>query len=111
MMNLKELASTWESNALGELTKHTFEVRLPLEDAAKISALSEMYPKRTKEQIISELLSAALVELETSFPYVQGSTVVTTDEEGDPVFEDVGPTPSYLALAKKHFSDMKGSSE
>lgn len=106
-MNLKELASTWETSALGELTKDSYEVRLPLEDAAKINALSEMYPKRTKEQIISELLSAALVELETSFPYVQGAKVVTTDEEGDPVFEDVGPTPSYLALAKKHFSNLK----
>lgn len=105
-MNLRELVNTWESNALGELTKHSFEVRLSIEDAAKIDALSEMYPKRTKEQIITELLSAALVELETSFPYVQGPNVVTTDEEGDPIFEDIGPTPSFLELAKKHFSKM-----
>lgn len=110
-MNLRELVNTWESNALGELTKHSFEVRLSIEDAAKIDALSEMYPKRTKEQIITELLSAALIELETSFPYVQGSNVVTTDEEGDPIFEDVGPTPSYLALAKKYFTKMSGSTQ
>ncbi len=63
-----------------------------------------MYPKRSKEQLVSELVSAALAELETSFPYIQGSEIVATDELGDPIFADVGPTPQFLSLTKKYLS-------
>lgn len=101
-MKIKALAQYWEKQAKGTLTTEEYSFRLPVEDAAKISALAEMYPKRTKGEIISELLSAALDELETSFPYKAGNKVVETDELGDPLYEDIGPTPKYLDLAKKH---------
>ena len=45
-------------------------------------------------------------ELEESFPYVQGQHVVATDEEGDPLYEDVGPTPRFLALSRRHLEDL-----
>ena len=106
-MMLKELVALWESHAHGVLTTDTYAVHLLVEDAAKIDALAEMYPKRTKEQLISELLSAALGQLEASFPYVQGPTVVTTDEMGDAIYEDVGPTPRFMALTKKHLAQHK----
>jgi hypothetical protein len=37
---------------------------------------------------------------------VKGSTVVATDEEGDPLYEDVGPTPRFLALSRRHLHDL-----
>lgn len=101
-MYLKQLVEHWENHAQGNLTKDTYEVHLTLEDAAKLDALAEMYPKRSKEQIICELLSAALGQLEASFPYIQGTKVVATDELGDAIYEDIGPTPRYLALTKKY---------
>lgn len=101
-MSLKELVAQWEAHAHGKLTKETYSVHLLVEDAAKLDALAEMYPKRSKEQIISELLSAALNQLEASFPYVQGTKVVATDEMGDAIYEDVGPTPRFMALTKKY---------
>lgn len=101
-MKIKALAEYWEKQAKGTLTTEEYSFRLPVEDAAKIAALAEMYPKRTKSEIIGELLSAALDELETSFPYKAGSKVVETDEMGDPLYEDVGPTPRYLDLSKKY---------
>ena len=101
-MSLKALVNQWEAQAQGALTKETYEVHLTVEDAAKINALTEMYPKRSKEQLIRELVTAALTELEASFPYVQGNKVVSTDELGDPIFEDVGPTPAFITLTKKH---------
>ena len=82
-------------------------MRLPIEDAAKVAALAEMYPKRTKTEIISELLSAALEELETSLPYIAGKRVIETDEMGDPLYEDIGPTPRFLDLSKKYTSILK----
>jgi hypothetical protein len=35
-------------------------------------------------------------------PYVAGGRVISTDEQGDPVYEDVGPTPRFMALARQH---------
>mgnify|MGYP003683653321 CR=1 FL=1 len=37
--------------------------RLPIEDAAKLSALAELFPKQSQEEIISTLLTRALDEL------------------------------------------------
>jgi hypothetical protein len=101
-MKVRELLSMWENTARGDMTPEQFSVRLPVEDAAKIRALTEMYPHRSAEDIITDLLSAALVELESSLPYQRGDRVVALDEEGDPLYEDVGPTPRFLNLIKKH---------
>ncbi|MDX1451567.1 MAG: type 1 pili tip component [Oleiphilaceae bacterium] len=106
-MKIKALAEHWEKQAKATLTTEEYAVRLPIEDAAKIAALAEMYPKRSKTEIITELLSAALEEMETSMPYVAGKKVIETDEMGDPLYEDVGPTPKFLDLCKKYTSLLK----
>lgn len=106
-MKVSELMSMWEKSAKGRLTKSTYEVRLPLEDAAKIEALREMYPKKSAEAVITDLLTAALNELETSMPYIQGDKVIAEDELGDPLYEDAGQTPRFLALSQKHLDDLK----
>ena len=108
-MTVKELVNTWERHAYGTLTADTLKVNLSVEDAAKVDALEEMYPRRSKEQIISELVAAALAELETSFPYVQGTKVVSTDELGDPIYEDIGPMPMFMSLTKKHLDKYKNA--
>lgn len=106
-MKIKALAQYWEKQAKATLTTDEYSFRLPIEDAAKISALAEMYPKRTKNEILGELLSAALDELETSFPYVAGTKEIARDEMGDPMYEDIGPMPRFLDLSKKFRSIIK----
>lgn len=106
-MKVHELLSMWEQTAKGELTQETFNVHLPIEDAARIHALAEMFPRRSVEELITDLLSAALHDLESALPYERGDTVVALDEEGDPLYEDVGPTPHYLALIRKYLSRYK----
>ena len=49
---------------------------------------------------------AALEELEASLPYVKGSKVVATDEQGDPLYEDIGPTPRFLALSRRYLQEL-----
>ncbi|MNG32678.1 hypothetical protein D3C84_1187490 [compost metagenome] len=82
-----------------------------MEAAARLAAITEMYPKRQPEELLGELIGAALEELEKSFPYVKGSTVVATDEEGDPLYEDIGPTPRFLALSRRHLHDMSAGND
>lgn len=106
-MKIRDLVDEWEHSAKGKLSKSTYSIPLDLESAARLAALSEMYPKRHTEELLGELVSAALQELEESFPYVKGSKVVATDEQGDPLYEDAGLTPRFLALARKHLEVLR----
>lgn len=105
-MKIRELAHHWEDTAKGRLTKSGYEVHLDLEAAARLAAISEMYPKRSPEELLGELIGAALEELEATFPYVKGQHVIATDEEGNPLYEDVGPTPRFLALSRRYLQDF-----
>lgn len=101
-MDIKNLLEEWNKSGTVRLTSQEYRVRLSVRDAARIAALADMYPLKTEEQLINELLSAALDTLEAAFPYRQGDRVISEDELGDPVYEDIGPTPRFLALARKH---------
>jgi len=108
-MTIRELAELWEDHAQGSFIEETYKVHLTVEDAAKIAALSEMYPRRNVEQLVSELVSAALAELEQSFPYIAGTEISTTDEFGDPIYKDDGPTPEFQSLTRKHLARYKAA--
>ncbi|MBF8721693.1 MULTISPECIES: pilin assembly protein [Pseudomonas] len=105
-MKIRELAQQWEQNAKGRLSPTGHVLHLDLESEARLAALIDMYPKRTAEELLGELVGAALEELEASFPYVQGQQVIATDEEGDPLYEDIGPTPRFLALSRRHLHTL-----
>lgn len=104
-MTLRELLKSWEKTAAVPLTEQEYSIRLTIKDAARIAALAEMYPSRSPEQILTELISAALNELEHRLPYVPGDKVSTLDELGDPIYEDVGPTARFVELTRKHLRD------
>lgn len=101
-MSMQELIDAWEKESAVELSSQAYHLRLPVDTAAKLEALAELFPLRSREQFIAELLGAALDEVVSAFPYVQGDKVIARDERGDPMFEDVGHTPRYLELVSKH---------
>ncbi|MFJ4157379.1 pilin assembly protein [Pseudomonas sp. NPDC089752] len=105
-MKIRELAQHWEQNAAGTLSPTSHTLHLDLESEARLAALIDMYPKRTAEELLGELVAAALEELEASFPYVQGRKVISTDEEGDPLYEDIGSTPRFLSLSRRHLQTL-----
>lgn len=106
-MKIGELAEAWQKDALGEQPVQHYTVSLPLEEAAKIEALVELFPRRNREQLITELLAAALDDVISLMPYEEGDTVIARDEMGDPVFEDVGLTPRFLQLVREHRERIK----
>jgi hypothetical protein len=101
-VSFKDLLDSWRHSAAAPRTARAYAVRLPVDDAAQLAALADMFPGRSSEQLISELLSVALRELAAAMPYVAGTRVISTDEHGDPVYEDVGPTPRFMELARLH---------
>jgi hypothetical protein len=101
-LRFKELLEGWRGTAAAPRSARELAVRLPLDDAARLAALAEMFPGRTPEQLATELLAAALAEVAAAMPYVAGERVIATDEQGDPVYEDVGPTPRFMELVRAH---------
>lgn len=106
-MKIKELLQAWEGDASQPLTADEYRLRLPIYEAAKIHALAELYPGRTPEQLMTDLLSAALDELQAHFPYVKGDRIVAQDEQGDPIYEDTGPGPRFHDLIRAHVEDLR----
>jgi len=101
-MSFKDLLESWRENAGQPRTATEYAVRLALDDAARLAALAEMFPGRTPEQLITDLLGSALQEIETSMPYIAGKKVISSDEQGDPIYEDVGLTPRFVELTRKN---------
>jgi hypothetical protein len=101
-VSFKELLESWRVSAAAPRTARSYAVRLPVDEAAQLAALADMFPGRSPEQLITELLGAALKEVAAAMPYVAGERVISTDEQGDPVYEDVGPTPRFMELARTH---------
>jgi hypothetical protein len=106
-VSFKELLERWHESAAVPRTASEYTVRLPLDQAASLHALADMFPGRTPEQLITELLGAALEQLAASMPYVRGARVISTDEQGDPVYEDAGLTPRFVALTRKHRRELE----
>lgn len=101
-MKIRDLLKHWEGTREPQMSAETYALHLPVEDAARLHALAEMYPGVTKEDLIRDLLAAALAELEAAMPYEAGTKIASEDDFGDPVYEDAGPTPRFLELTRKH---------
>jgi len=103
-METNHLLKTWTGPDNSRLMRNQTSMRLSVHVAAKISALCEMFPQRTKTQIINDLLSTALDELE------RGLEDTHPWEESEEGLENL-PTQktSYQALVKKHLEEIEGS--
>ena len=101
-MSFKNLIDNWSEHQEPLMTREQYALKLPLEDAARLHALAELYPAVNTERLITDLLSAALDEIVAAMPYVPGERVIREDDHGDPVYEDVGMTPQFLKLVRKN---------
>ena len=101
-MESKHLLRTWVGPDNSRLMRNQTSMRLSVHVAAKISALCEMFPQRAKTQIINDLLSTALEQLENS---LEDTHPWEESEEG---LENL-PTQktNYQALVKKHLEEIE----
>jgi hypothetical protein len=97
-MKVRELMNSWESSRHESGGVEKYHIGLPRRDAARLEALASLYPGLDKNEVLAQLIEVALDEVERQMPYKAGSKVVSVDEMGDPLYEDVGLTPRYLRL-------------
>jgi len=88
-------------------TAKEYLVRLPLDDAARLHALVELFPGQSIEEIITDLLGAGLDEIAAAIPYERGPKVISRDDHGDPVYEDIGLTPRFVELTRKYKKNLE----
>lgn len=75
---------------------------------ARIRALEEMYPLRTRTEIIGDLLSAALDEVEAGFPqYKDAQLNVLDPSTNEPLYEVRGPAFEFRGKANKHYLELE----
>jgi hypothetical protein len=101
-VKFKPLLDRWKQSAAPALTANAYSVRLPLDDASRLMALVELFPGHHVEDIITDLLHAAIEEIAASMPYEPGPKIISHDDHGDPVYEDAGLTPRFVALTRKY---------
>ena len=99
-MSFTRLMDSWRAEREPSLTREEYAIRLPVDDAARLHALDKMFPGVSVERLVTDLIGAALDEVEASMPYVPGDKVIREDDHGDPVYEDVGPTSEFMRLTQ-----------
>ncbi|MGF2736344.1 hypothetical protein [Marinobacter sp. DUT-1] len=67
-MKVTDLPKHWEKDKEPVERTHDYNLRLPLEDAARIAALAELYPDRTEADILNDMIGAALDDLVRQSP-------------------------------------------
>ena len=105
-MRIHQLLNNWNKQAESYQDLQEYTLRLPRYELAKIYALKEMYPGKEECELLADLLVSALHAVEEAFPYTPGERVVAEDEKGDPIFEDIGPTPRFIALTRKYAAEL-----
>jgi hypothetical protein len=90
-----DLLKRWECDYQRQSQLITEEISIEKDDAIKLCALAEVYGL-PKAVIATSLMHQALKTLEEQMPYIAGPRVIRV-EEGNEIYEDVGPMPRYLA--------------
>ena len=106
-MKNSELVKVWALSDNSRVTSKQLSFRLPVHVAAKISALSDLFPNKTKTEIIGDLLTSALEKIEYSFPSVKGEYFGIDDDQGNELFYDVGKGKSFMELVNKHYIELE----
>jgi len=106
-MKSSTLHSVWSAPDNTRLTSKQYSFRLPVHVAAKIAALCEMYPSRTKTEIVGDLLSTAIDEFLAGLPYIEGGCIGKDSMTGEEIHLDAGPEAMFWKLADKHYREIE----
>lgn len=117
-MKADQLHDLWASPDNTRLTSKQFSFRLPVHIAAKIAALCEMYPQKNRTNIVADLLTSALDELEKNLPeqwfplneeeihYAQ-IAAKQNQEEFEEIFELGGARGRFRNMSNRHYKELE----
>lgn len=118
-MKASQLHDLWDSPDNSRLTTKQFSFRLPVHIAAKIAALCEMYPQKTRTHIVADLLTSALDELEKNLPEALGSPLDESSQQNlaenaaidgehyEVVYYLGGTRARFRNIANRHYTELE----
>lgn len=92
---IKKMLDDWELRSTHVKEQVSTMIVLNRVDLIKVEALAETY-KLPASDLLANLINTVLLEIEEQMPYVAGDKVIRI-EEGNPIYEDGGRTPEYMA--------------
>lgn len=115
-MKASNLHDLWASPDNTRLTSKQFSFRLPTHVAAKIEALCEMFPNKNRTQLVGDLLTSALDELEQNLPESVGERLrpdleqFLDEQEGErsgPYYYVGGLRGRFRELANRYYKEIE----
>ena len=110
-MEPQDLVKVWDAPDNSKLTSKQLSIRLPILVAARISALCELYPRKTKTEIIGDLLSTALDQLVTAIPSIDGQLLGVDPDTNEPYYDEIGPRGRFYTLTDKYLKELENEAE
>ncbi|HEY2395064.1 MAG TPA: hypothetical protein VGH81_03650 [Rudaea sp.] len=81
-------------------------IRLPVHVMARLRALEDIFPTRTRTELIGDLLSSALDDVVYGLPMYKGEPH-GPGPDGEDLFEVLGAAKQFRDRANKHFADIE----
>ena len=106
MVKPSDLHMLWTAPDNSRLTPKQYSFRLPVHVAAKLAALGDIYPGRTRTELVGDLLSTALDAVEQSLPSGEGRVMFELDD-GERISETTGLRRNFWDRANAHFQELE----
>jgi len=106
-MKASDLATVWGAPDNSRVTAKQYSFRLPVQVAAKLAALEELYPTWSRTQLVGDLLTAAINDLEQNLPSHAGRPMGKHPDTGEETFEEMGQAAEYRRSANKHYQAIE----
>jgi predicted DNA-binding protein len=104
-MRTNDLLKIWGAFDNKRLCAKQFSIRLPVHVAARVSALCDMYPSKTKTDIIADLLASALDQIEEALPIYKSSEMEEID--GHQFYPNYGPKVDFQKDSNKYYVEFE----
>jgi hypothetical protein len=105
-MKASDLAKVLGAPDNTRLTAKQQSFRLPTHVAAKINALCDIYPSRSKTEIVGLLLAASLDETIAHLPASLGEEY-GPGPDGEIVYYEAGTVADFRRFANRHFKELE----
>lgn len=106
-MKASDLKAVWDAPDNSRLMKKQTSVRLATHIGARISALCDLFPSKSKSQLINDLLAAALQDFENSLEFVPGRDIDQDQHTGKTIYEDQGQRVRFLNCANRYLKEYE----
>lgn len=106
-MKASDLVTVWSAPDNSRMTAKQYSFRLPVHIAAKLSALEDIYPTKSRTQLVGDLLSAAIADVEQNLPSRKGKFWANDPETDEKLFVAEGMAADFRTLANKYYQAIE----